>query len=64
MWDMRCDECGRAYHSPVDDMRESEDSARRNGWVVGPIVQCPTCAAADTTDDDSESSEDPEHVAE
>lgn len=63
MWDIRCDECGRAYHSEMGNLRESEVSARRNGWVVGPLVQCPTCAAADTVDDDSGPPENPERAA-
>lgn len=64
MWDMRCDECGRAYHSTAEDVRKSEVSARRDGWVVGPIVQCPNCASADTIEGASERPEDPEHVVE
>ena len=58
MWEMRCDECSRAYHSESTEVRDSEVSARANGWVVGPIVQCPACASAG-----SQSSQDVGHEA-
>ena len=54
MWEIRCDECGRAYDSPVEDLRESKVSALRNGWVVGSLVQCPTCVSADSSQKDRE----------
>ena len=50
MWEMRCDECGRAYHAQDDDMAKTKAAASHDGWVVGSIVQCPSCAAGETPD--------------
>lgn len=48
MWEMRCDECNRAFDSNAENYLETQRLARRRGWVVGPLVQCPDCAAANS----------------
>lgn len=50
MWEMRCDKCGQAYHSKTEDMKESKIAATRAGWVVGAIVECPSCLSAEGAD--------------
>lgn len=56
MWEMRCDECGRAYHAKDDDMVKAKAAASRDGWLVGSMVQCPSCAAAEAPESEVASS--------